>query len=498
MSESLAGTTLDTKVFNLDKHFSLEQWVETISEKGLPALAATVRAIEKIDESAEYPIDILADYIKQDPGLTSHILRHTQGAYRIPLKGKHNTINRAIVMLGFKEIKSLCLSLSLIEDILKANPRVEFMSELGISFHAAIQARNIAFECGERNCEEIFTSALLSKLGNLAFWGLGGEQANELSNAIRNASKLPLEDIEKQCLGFSLEQLSQELSAAWKLDSYSFGPNSRFTDYIKLGFQIAEASVHGWESEEFKKTLEDASQLSSLPIDSTEKIIRESSEIAVRYALGFGVPGLSQTLYKISYEDIENAAVEEPQNKKETLLDSPNESFQLKTLKSLSTLLEAGTNIHELVITALEGMHKGLAIDRAIFCLLTPNRKRLLPKTFANSYSEQLLDIFTISIDSCPVIHSSISSDAPLWITSTAEDIDYGATPSALKTILDKNDYILAPVSVSNKPIGVFYIDRGVRRSPFLQSEFEALKHLVFQVRLALEHLHMMQGKNRE
>lgn len=480
---------------------NLESWVKDISTKGLPALTATAQAIAKIDSDSDTPIEQLADYIMQDPGLTAHILRHTQGAYRVPLKGKHNTINRAIVMLGFNEIKSLCLGIAILEDLTKGNPRIEFISELGISFHAAIQARSLAFEKGERNCEEIFTAALLSHLGNLAFWSVANDEVAKLSEAIQDSDGLSNEGIEKDCLGFSLNELSLGLGSAWNLQHYTDSSENGFKTYIDLGYEIARSAISGWNSPEFESTVESVGVYLGQPKSKVIESLKKNSSFAMRYALGFGIPGISETLYKICEEEDDASAqssveIEEDklnEAKTTSLHEISDELFQLKTIRGIGTLLEAGTNINELVKIALEGMHRGLAFDRAAFCLISPNRKTLMPKATVNKYSEQLMNVLKISIDPASVFGNVILNNQTVWAPEGLDPSESLLLPTTITKFIGDTEFILAPIQVKNKPIGLFYVDRGVRKVSISQSEFESLKHLVFQVKLALEHIHEQQ-----
>ena len=467
---------------------NLELWVKNISTNGLPSLTATANAIAKIDSDSDTPIEQLADYIMQDPGLTAHILRHTQGAYRVPLKGKHNTINRAIVMLGFNEIKSLCLGISILEDLTKGNPRIEFMSQLGITFHAAIQARSLGFEKGERNCEEIFTAALLSRLGNLAFWSLAGDDATKLSKALENSNGQSTDGIEKECLGFSLYDLSQGLGSAWNLQHYTDSRENAFKTYTELGYEIAESAISGWDSQAFESTLGRVSEFLSQPKSRIMESVRKNSMTAMRYALGFGIPGISETLHKICVDEDESAAtqnetqeVESSEKKHKGLHEMSDELFQLKTIRGIGTLLEAGTNINELVKIALEGMHRGLAFDRAAFCLISQDRKSLMPKATVNSYSEQLMNVLKISIDPSSVFGNSILNNQMVWAPEGLDPAESLILPKNISQFIGDTEFILAPIQVKNKPIGLFYVDRGIRDVSISHAEFESLKHLVFQ-----------------
>lgn len=482
---------------NQETSESINVWINTVAKKGLPTLCSTVTAISKINADSDTPVDQLADYIKQDPGLTAHILRHTQGAYRVPLKGKNNTVNRAIVMLGFNEVKSLCFSLSVLEDIIHGTPRTEFLSQLGISFHAAIQARSLGIVLGKRNCEEIFTAALLKKLGDLTFWSLGGENATKLAKAILENPSLSSKDVEKKSLGFSLDELTKKLCSSWNIDSYLYGRelDPDMDKCVSIGYEIAESSVGGWDNSLIKETIKKAAEFTSQKNEIMEQQIRDNAASAIRYALGFGIPGISGTLNELSkiYNENKKDFVTFVENNHtseyDTLTNESNDLFVLKTIKGIGTLLEVGTNINELVKLSLEGIHRGIAFDRAVFCLLSPNRKFLIPKSFINSYSTELAESFKIELDQSNIFGRCLFAEIPIWVHGELELSEKNLLPESIQNVLSKSGFIVAPIIVNSKAIGLFYVDRGIRNANISQDDYESFKQIVFQVRLALEHI---------
>ena len=106
--------------------------------------------------------------------------------------------------------------MSLIDGLLTRAPREQLQELLARSFHSAVQARNIAGYVLSRHEEEVFIAALLYHLGELAFWGCGGEQADELACALAQPG-VDVEEAVRVVLGTSFRQLTQGLVKGWNI-----------------------------------------------------------------------------------------------------------------------------------------------------------------------------------------------------------------------------------------------------------------------------------------
>src|SRR3546814_9323188 len=119
-------------------------------------------------------------------------------------------------MIGFENVRLISLSVTLIDSLLERAPREQLLELLARSFHAAVQARNIAGYVLSRHEEQVFIAALLYNVGELAFWGCGGEQADELALLLTQPGIKP-DDAVQSVLGTSFRQLSLGLVRSWNL-----------------------------------------------------------------------------------------------------------------------------------------------------------------------------------------------------------------------------------------------------------------------------------------
>ena len=275
----------------------LENWLRRLSEEEMPALANTAQKIADLAEDENSNINDLAEIISQDAAMTANVLRLTNSAYHIP-SSKNNTINRALVMLGFNEVRTMCLTVSVLKQMTEKSSHSQLTKLMGRAFHAAVQARSLAIQRGERAPEEVFISALMYNLGEMAFWCFGGEQAEKLGKELEKPGTSTQEASEK-ILGFSLEELTLGLSAEWGLGSLledviiGDDTDNPRCQAVLLGHKVATAVEEGWGSPEAAAAMQELAEYTGVSVDTLAPTIRENAVEAATTAKDFGAEAAS-------------------------------------------------------------------------------------------------------------------------------------------------------------------------------------------------------------
>jgi len=123
----------------------LEAWVEKLAKQDLPVLANVLKELNQLTAGDDTSANQLADAIMKDAALTSQVLRIANSVHYNPVSdSQFNTISRAVVQVGFKGIRAICISVMVIDSLLGKDPNPEVMLGMARSFHAGVQARRMA------------------------------------------------------------------------------------------------------------------------------------------------------------------------------------------------------------------------------------------------------------------------------------------------------------------------------------------------------------------
>ncbi len=143
-----------------------DEILQRVLAKGsLPSLSPiAVRLVEMAADDQSSAGD-LARLISQDPGLTARLLRLANSPAFRRWEGDITNVNRAVVLLGLREVRIMALSLSLRDTLpfKKAGPDYHLFWRA--SLHRAVLAREVARRLALKDAEESFVAALILEMG---------------------------------------------------------------------------------------------------------------------------------------------------------------------------------------------------------------------------------------------------------------------------------------------------------------------------------------------
>ncbi|MGA2404064.1 MAG: HDOD domain-containing protein, partial [Syntrophobacteraceae bacterium] len=371
----------------------IDLWVTRLVRENMPVFTRTVQCVAGAASRENSSLSELAWSILEDPTLTAQVLKLANSVYYNPCSKRINTVSRAVMRLGSNVIREMCLTIALIETALSSRHKEKVALEVARAFHAAVQARKMAIRLNLTEPEEVFIAALLTRIGNIAFWCFAGEAGDRLHSEVLNAERE--EQAETKALGFRLERLTLRLSQEWKLSDLleCALQNKNGTDprvrSIKLGCAVAQASEKGWDCAQIKEIMKEAANFLHLSQEETTEILHESARAAAEIAESYGakkssrmvplpveaspLPPVQAVEIKTADEITESGAKEKnglpvplPADATPPLPEQvavighkypkPDLSIQLCSLRDLSTLVTSGRADFNMVLSiVLEG-----------------------------------------------------------------------------------------------------------------------------------------------
>ncbi len=158
----------------------------------------------------------LGKIISKDQGLVTKILTVANSPlYGIPRRV--STIDFAIVVLGFEQIKNIVIALSMMETLKvlgdKKFPQKKYWMH---SIITAIAAQRIADDLGYQTSGEAFTAGLLHDLGILVIYKIFNNEYKKITDTVKKNKIAYLEAEEKQ-LGITHQEVGGFLIDKWNL-----------------------------------------------------------------------------------------------------------------------------------------------------------------------------------------------------------------------------------------------------------------------------------------
>ena len=463
----------------------LADWIGRISGREMPVFAHTVAALRRIVGDERASASVLAQVILKDVPMTTKVLRLANSAFFNQSHQGVSTVSRAIVVLGFDPVAQLALSVSLIDSLLAGGLRSRIHAEMARSFHAAVQARWAIRRRGEQHGEEVFIAALLSRVGEMAFWCFGGEQAQALDRCLGQGG-MREEEAQQVVLGFPLRHLSVGLVREWRLGSLaaaalegdvrSRGPERA----VVLGHRLARAAEDGWDSQTARRTMREAADYLDLPLNVVHAEVLANAAEAARIAASFGAAEAGRIIPQGAQRPVEAAPPAAPPP---ALPTAPDATLQLRILQDLAAMTLGRTPIADILQLVAEGVFRGVGCDRVIVALLSPDRLHLHGKTALGSGVEALCARFDFEMEGDPddVVDAAIDSAQGCWVN--AARVEQPGT-ERLQQVTACDEGFVVPFGTASRQIGLLYADRNGR--PLDAESWRAVQHFALQASLAV------------
>jgi HD-like signal output (HDOD) protein len=460
---------------------TLEQWTGVLCDQEMPIFSNTAQNIYRsLDDKHKGAME-LASIILQDPNLTAKILKVSNSVHYNPSRQKMNTISRAIVILGSNVVRELTVACSFFESIISPENKHRANKEIAHAIHAAVQAKEIAIACNDPSPEEVFIAALLNNIGSIAFWCFGGKQCQYIAELLQSGS-FSTEQAENKVLGFTLKELAISLSKSWNLgglieESIANPSSSQLRPQIvHLAKEITLAVDDGWESEAMAACLGKLEKLAGQGISISKASLKKNTLSAVKIACKFGAHDASQFIQADHSSKIDEISDHETIDKNK---------IQFHILQDITQHISGPINLNLLFEMVVEGIHRGLGMDRTLFCILSSDKKNLNEKLavgWLKAINEQKIK-FDVSSQPINIFFKAIHSAPGIWAHPKTDSVLF--TPSVTNYI-GRSECFLIPVCADNKAIGLIYTDRSIHNKPLTEEDFNAAKHFSQQANIGL------------
>lgn len=460
---------------------NLDDWVELLQVEEMPIFSNTAQQIYRAMEDEKKGALELGAIILQDPSLTAKLLKVGNSPYYNPARQKISTISRAIVILGMEMIRELTLACSFFESILSCADKAKANQEIALAIHAAVQARELAITLRDQSPEEVFVAALLHNIGHVAFWCSSHQQAVKIHQQL-TASQLETKEAEKQILGFTLADLGKKLSKSWHLGGlieeairHPDSPDKRIQN-VRLGSRICQGLAEGWESETLKVCLLDIQKISGESLETIKTKIKANTARAVDIARQFGAHDASQFIgQEIDASPLEVWDEEQPDKKQ----------IQFQVLQDITSHISGHINLNVLFEMVMEGIHRGVEMDRTLFMLLGPDKKSLNEKISLGWQKPDAQSKIQIHVSNgkADLFFHALHEHNGMW-SNPAQHADLYT--AQIKSWFGQHECFLFAIQVEGKPIGLIYCDRGLKHQALTQEDYLVVKHFAKQAEIGL------------
>ncbi len=451
----------------------LQAWLKLIQQHQLPALDMVVRQICLLDEHSDSNAEGLARMVLRDASLTARVLRVANSVHYNRSGKPIQTVSRAIVQVGFLEVKNITLASSLIDSFLQGKPRQLLLEQLSRAFHAAVQARAMVPRADAGRKEQLFIAALLRHVAELALLATGEPAAEAF---VAEALQFPQDShaIAMKHLGTGIDSLNRELMKEWKLGDYVLealqqtGTPGTVGQLVQLADSISQHLADGLQSEKMLQNCSELARLCQLPLADTQQQVLLMAEEAALIANQYNAESLVPLL---------------PTRQQILAQSQPQESSGYEFSNQLNTLLKlhkVGDSLSKLLHATVICLQEGAALPRVALLLMDYQHKSFTASYVAGRDTQLWRQQAVIALDQLrkgEVVYELLRQDQMCWHKKQHSATELGSLQQFLPY---DGDCFVAPVRLDKRLFAILYADAAGR--PLVerqQVEFELTSRLL-------------------
>ncbi len=474
--------------------------IDEITARPLPVFAHSVRAFQRLRAEKTAPWEKYGDIILKDPGLALQTLKQLQLASGgKPREQETASMEQAAMLLGMERVQRLPTACTPLDEALRGRAREGYQRAVTRAFHAAYQAWDWAHIQRDHAPDEILLSALMHDSAELALWVNAPERIHQLRR-LTLRDKLPAAEAQYIALGDSLEHFGRRLAEKWNLPQlvhealrpeYSNEPRVRG---VVLAVQLARQVEWGWYSPQVEETLSMIAEHLGAGLEETTVHVHRAAVRAAREAAFHGarvpasmlplLPGDEQLLIDEEFppepDDLRKGRQGSEAQPPETgatvcLLPQP------AVFDAIRQEMEAGIGsleINDMLRKAIHGMHDGAGLNRALFAMLSSDRRYLQARFLIGTDSDPHFNRFRIRLDQPHLFTRLMEKPQSIRIHDGNRERFWGLVPTDVKTLIKTNSFCAQSVHINGKPVGLFYADRHSHDCDLDETTYQRFRQL--------------------
>lgn len=525
--------------------FGLDDWTAYLGDKTLPVRTSTLVRLKQALANDDSTLLSLGRQILRDPVLALHVTRLAQSRHEA--KGSFVTsVDHAIASLGFGAIETLIHEL----DTMKIHPHSvserSFFRAVAASHHASVQVADWVSLKQLPYAEEARLAALFYGLVHWMLWLYAPLHKHRFQIGVIEENVSPVA-MERQVFGCTTQELGRALADRWKLNELTLkaldhdtspslsrikqlhmralnDPRLEEEDMrelnhlvqqhyfpIKLANWMTLNVSRSWTSDRSLRTFDIISDYLDQPLAATMARLHRNCALS---AQEFHVPGVMMpasellllpgggklphrltdkelNLYASRFPEPVEPQAEEPQVEEEQpqAPELLNPHIYKQILGRFRNGYELYTKQVHILQGLIQGLNRGLGMERVALCLITSKNARLkTAKTIGVDPTEPLSQL-EIDLKQPGIISRLCEKPSLLHINETNRAQIHNALSPEQRGLLEQNDCLMMSIFCGKQPLALIYADRQGSNSPLEEFHLEHFRIICSAATRALKQL---------
>lgn len=503
------------------------------SQSDFPAVLQHITEINTMTSpSSNCSANELASIILKDYSLTCKLLKVVNSAMYHQFSGQISTITRAVVILGFEQIRITATGLMFFAHLQDKSTTPHVKEAVLSSFLSGMLAQDLSQYQKIEDWEDHFICAMFHNFGRLLVMYYFPDKYEEYLKLVTEGDRT--EKAMQKTLGTTFDELGMEVADLWHLpqliingmkiisDQDIRDSNDKIDQHRKMANfanELCDITIN-YSPDQRRDKLREVLKKYKNSYDILEDDIVKMMDSALIKMREFAdvlnlkkadLNKLDERSFRVqSDEDIANSPEEQamaldtmaPLERFTITTEKPpvtstgtgtgtenKQQLMLDTIKEISNILLDDFDLDAVLTMILETIYRGIGFNQVLILFYNAKTNTLQPRFgFGQNIKELLLEFcFQVESNSKDLFNLALTGGRDFFIGNiSAPDINQHK-PSWFRDILFAPCFALYPIIVNKKPIGLIY---GSHTSPdhhLNQQQMDTLRTLRNQAALAIK-----------
>ena len=471
------------------KQSTLEFLLRRMRHKSdFPALSQAISAVNKIAVSDKESVSNLSNFILRDFSLTNKLIKLVNAATYGQFGGTISTVSRAVVILGFNTVRNVAVTLILFEHLQNKSQALKLRDEIISTFFSGVLARELAPKIGIRDAEEAAICAMFYNLGKLLATFYFPEEALAISNL---AEKMGEDDASASVLGITYEELGIGIAQNWHFPQRIVSSMRKIGDekirnqdsdsgklrvLTNLSNELRRVAQSGKHEDKGRELHALASRYhAALPV--SEKMLgRAIEESMKKFMVEIKILGVSsrdsiflKNVNQWSGASSEAKPIEDEFQKTikvENAVDAAparQDSGSMLTagIQDITNVLLEEYDLNDLLRMVLETIYRSMNFSRVLLAIKDARQNVMVGRFGLGQGVEEIVKRFKFPLSGPrDVFHVALEQGLDIFISDIDAENIRERIPTWYRTSIDAKSFILFPLIVDKRLIGMLYADR--------------------------------------
>jgi len=476
-------------------------------KKDFPTMSHQVVEIsQKAKAAGDTSANILSNAILKDYSLSSKLLRLVNSPLYGQYGGRISTVSRAVVILGFEEVRNAALGLMLL-DHLKDKNQADTLKEACISsMISGSLANGVADKMNIKDKEEAYVCSMFNQLGKLLSIYYFPEESEIIFDMVKQKN-MKEQAAAESVLGVSFEEIGIAVGESWQLphelieSMHSLPPGelkkplsqsdllTHVSGFSNEYCEMISNSSAQERQQNFEILASRYSNSMSISRSQMEEILSNALDEMEKYAklvnLDLGKSEIFKKANKWTPTDSSNISHDDEDTS--SLSSLPDQQNQIMdAIQEITDAILEGAPLNDVLVMVMETIYTNFNFHRIMFCFINKGRTSISARFGFGPNIEEITSRFSIPNGGDDIFNMSMKQAKDLIIEDTSSDDAASLIPAWYRSKFAKKSLLVYPIVVKNIPIGLIYIDSIAPINVADESRLGPVKTLRNQIVLAI------------